>query len=136
MCTGKQIENEAGEPTVQGQDQGWEQGVVNVGQIDVAARNKEIYQKHKKGIITAQLAREYCLSPEWIRRICEDEERDSMRNKKGDQALTSTDRERNEIKKSMAYDLIQVLEEHSDQEIYTAEEVKQLIKEYIATATK
>jgi hypothetical protein len=59
-----------------------------------------------------------------------------MRNRKGDQALTSTDRERNEIKKSMAYDLIQVLEEHSDQEIYTAEEVKQLIKEYIATATK
>ena len=49
MCTGKQIENEAGEPIVQGPDQGWEQGVVNVGQIDVAARNKEIYQKHKKG---------------------------------------------------------------------------------------
>ena len=42
----------------------------------------------------------------------------------------------NEIKKSMAYDLIQVLEKHSDREIYTAEEVKQLIKEYIATATK
>lgn len=134
MCTG--IKNEAGEPTVQDPDQDWKQGVVNVGQIDVAARNAEIYRKHKKGIITAQLAREYCLSPEWIRRICEDEERDSMRSKKGDQALTQAEREGNEIKKSMAYDLIQLLEEHSNQEIYTAEEVKKLIREYIAMTTK
>ena len=136
MCTGKQIEKEVGQPTAQNPDQDWEQGAVNVGQIDVAARNKEIYQKHKKGIITAQLAREYSLSPEWIRRICEDEERDSMRAKKGDQALTPAEREGDEIKKSMAYDLIQIFEEHSDQEIYTAEEVKKLIKEYIATTTK
>ena len=136
MCTRKQIEKEVGQHTAQNPDQGWEQGIVNVGQIDVAARNAEIYRKHKKGIITAQLAREYSLSPEWIRRICEDEERDSMRNRKGDQALTTAERDGNEIKKSMAYDLIQVLEEHSDQEIYTAEEVRQLIKEYIATTTK
>ena len=136
MCTGKQIEKEVGQPIAQNSDQDWEQGIVNVGQINVAARNAEIYRKHKKGIITAQLAREYCLSPEWIRRICEDEERDSMRNKKGEQALTPAEREGNEIKKSMAYDLIQIFEEHSDQDIYTAEEVKQLIKEYIATTTK
>ena len=49
-----------------------EQGL---GQIDVASRNAEIYRKYKEGYIHAQLSREYSLSPEWIRRICEDEER-------------------------------------------------------------
>ena len=49
-----------------------EQGL---GQIDVASRNAEIYRKYKEGYIHAQLSKEYSLSPEWIRRICEDEER-------------------------------------------------------------
>ena len=46
-----------------------------LGQIDIESRNAEIYRKHKEGYIHAQLSREYSLSPEWIRRICEDEER-------------------------------------------------------------
>ena len=46
-----------------------------------------------------------------------------------------SDRESNEIKKSMAYDLIMILEDNPQQENYSAEEVKKLIKTYIATAT-
>ena len=47
----------------------------------------------------------------------------------------SSDRESNEIKKSMAYDLIQIIDEAAEKETYTAEEVKQLIKAYISTTT-
>lgn len=46
-----------------------------------------------------------------------------------------SERESNEIKKSMAYDLIQLIEEAPAKENYTAEEVKKLIKSYIITAT-
>ena len=46
-----------------------------------------------------------------------------------------TDRESNEIKKSMAYDLIQIIEENPEQETYTADEVKKMIKTYIISAT-
>ena len=46
-----------------------------------------------------------------------------------------TERERNEIKKSMAYDLICIIEEKPEQETYSTEEIKKLIKTYIATAT-
>lgn len=46
-----------------------------------------------------------------------------------------SERESNEIKKSMAYDLLQLIEEKPEQETYTAEEVKKLIKNYITTAT-
>ena len=42
-----------------------------------------------------------------------------------------TDRESNEIKKSMAYDLIDIIESASDKEHYTPEEIKALIKAYI-----
>ena len=47
----------------------------------------------------------------------------------------SSDRESNEVKRSMAYDLIQIIDEAPVKETYTAEEVKQLIKAYISTAT-
>ena len=46
-----------------------------------------------------------------------------------------SERESNEIKKSMAYDLIQIIEEAPTKENYTAEEIKKLIKSYIITAT-
>lgn len=46
-----------------------------------------------------------------------------------------TERESNEIKKSMAYDLLQIIEEKPEKGNYTAEEVKKLIKVYISTAT-
>ena len=59
-----------------------EDGELGIGQIDLAARNAEIYRKCKEGYIHAQLSREYSLSPEWIRRICEDEEA-KQRNNKG-----------------------------------------------------
>ena len=47
----------------------------------------------------------------------------------------SSERESNEIKKSMAYDLINILEEQPEQQTYTMEEVKELIKTYIAAST-
>ena len=46
-----------------------------------------------------------------------------------------TERESNEVKKSMAYDLLQIIEEKPEKETYTAEEIKKLIKLYISTAT-
>ena len=46
--------------------------------------------------------------------------------------IMPTDRESNEIKKSMAYDLIDVIESAKDKEHYTPEEIKTLIKAYIA----
>ena len=46
-----------------------------------------------------------------------------------------TERESNEVKKSMAYDLIQIIEEKPEKDSYTAEEVKKLIKVYIAMTT-
>ena len=47
-----------------------------------------------------------------------------------------TSRESNEIKKSMAYDLLRIIESQPQQETYTAEEVKKLINNYITTATQ
>ena len=41
------------------------------------------------------------------------------------------DRESNEIKKSMAYDLIDIIESSEGKESYTPEEIKSLIKAYI-----
>lgn len=46
-----------------------------------------------------------------------------------------SERESNEIKKSMAYDLIDILETKPEQQTYTMEEVKKLIKTYIAAST-
>jgi len=43
----------------------------------------------------------------------------------------SVDRESNEIKKSMAYDLIEIIETNSEKQDYTPEEIKTLIKAYI-----
>lgn len=47
-----------------------------------------------------------------------------------------TDRESNEIKKAMAYDLIDIIESATDKESYTPEEIKALIKAYITGMTK
>lgn len=47
-----------------------------------------------------------------------------------------TDRESNEIKKAMAYDLIDIIETTPDKEHYTPEEIKALIKAYIAGTVK
>lgn len=46
-----------------------------------------------------------------------------------------TERESNEVKKSMAYDLLQIIEEKPEKDTYTAEEIKKIIKVYIATTT-
>lgn len=46
-----------------------------------------------------------------------------------------TERESNEVKKSMAYDLLQIIEEKPEKETYTAEEIKKIIKVYIITET-
>ena len=42
-----------------------------------------------------------------------------------------TDRESNEIKKSMAYDLIDIIESADGKESYPPQEIKSLIKAYI-----
>ncbi len=47
-----------------------------------------------------------------------------------------SDRESAEIKKAMAYDLIEILEAKPEQQTYTADEVKKLIKNYIAANTQ
>ena len=47
----------------------------------------------------------------------------------------SSDRASNEIKKSMAYDLLQLVEENTTKEVYTSEELKRLIKFNIITET-
>ncbi len=46
-----------------------------------------------------------------------------------------TERESNEVKKSMAYDLIEIIEAKPEKDNYTAEEIKKIIKTYITTAT-
>ncbi len=47
-----------------------------------------------------------------------------------------SDRESAEIKKAMAYDLIEILEAKPEQQTYTADDVKKLIKSYIAANTQ
>ena len=47
-----------------------------------------------------------------------------------------TDRESNEIKKAMAYDLIDIIELATDKEHYTPEEIKTIIKAYITGMSK
>ena len=39
------------------------------------------------------------------------------------------------VKKSMAYDLIQIIEEMPEKDSYTAEEIKKVIKDYISMTT-
>lgn len=43
-----------------------------------------------------------------------------------------TDREAAEIKKAMAYDLIDTIESNADKQEYSPEEIKTIIKAYIA----
>ena len=47
-----------------------------------------------------------------------------------------SDKEMKEARKAMAYDLLQILEEKPEQETYTVEEVKKLIKVYVSTANQ
>jgi len=47
-----------------------------------------------------------------------------------------SERESNEVKKSMAYDLIELIDSKPEQETYTAEEIKKLIKNYITMTTQ
>ena len=42
---------------------------------DSKQRNAEIYRLKQQGVTQATLARQFGLSPEWIRRICEEQER-------------------------------------------------------------
>ena len=44
-----------------------------------------------------------------------------------------TEAERQDTRKAMAYDLINIIDEDSQQETYTKEEIKKLIKVYVAT---
>ncbi|MCM1508992.1 MAG: hypothetical protein NC177_17930 [Ruminococcus flavefaciens] len=47
-----------------------------------------------------------------------------------------TDRESNEIKKSMAYDLIKIVKTNKDKESYTPEEIEEIIDAYITGLTQ
>lgn len=48
----------------------------------------------------------------------------------------NTDRASMDVKKAMAYDLIDIIETTPDKEHYTPEEIKALIKAYIAGTAK
>lgn len=45
-----------------------------------------------------------------------------------------TEAERQDIRKAMAFDLLQILSEKPEQTTYTVEEIKKLIKVYVKTA--
>lgn len=45
-----------------------------------------------------------------------------------------TEAERQDTRKAMAYDLLAIIDEHPEQETYTKEEIKKIIKVYISTA--
>jgi len=45
-----------------------------------------------------------------------------------------TDAERQDTRKAMAYDLFNILDEKPEQESYTKEEIKKLIRVYLKTA--
>jgi len=47
-----------------------------------------------------------------------------------------TDREFNEIRKAMAYDLIDIIESSTEKKSYTPEEIKAMIKAYITGMSK
>lgn len=47
-----------------------------------------------------------------------------------------TEKEMKEARKAIAYDLLQIIEAQPEQEMYTAEEVKKLIKVYVSTANQ
>lgn len=44
-----------------------------------------------------------------------------------------TEAERQDTRKAMAYDLLNIIDENPQQETYTKEEIKKLIKAYVAT---
>lgn len=47
-----------------------------------------------------------------------------------------TEKEMKEARKAIAYDLINIIDERPEQETYTAEEIKKLIKIYVHTANQ
>lgn len=47
-----------------------------------------------------------------------------------------TEAERQDVKKAMAFDLYDILDENPQQETYTKEEVKKLIRVYIKSSTE
>lgn len=47
-----------------------------------------------------------------------------------------TEKEMKEARKAVAYDLIDIIEQKPEQDTYTAEEIKKLIKVYVATANQ
>ena len=46
------------------------------------------------------------------------------------------EKEMKEARKAIAYDLIEIIDQKPEQSIYTSEEVKKLIKVYVATANQ
>ena len=46
-----------------------------------------------------------------------------------------TEADRAETRKAMAYDLLNILDENPEQETYTKEEIRKLIKGYVASTT-
>lgn len=49
-------------------------------------------------------------------------------------ASMSTEAERQDTRKAMAFDLISIFEENPQQESYSIEEIKKVIKTYVTTA--
>jgi len=46
----------------------------------------------------------------------------------------ATEAERQDTRKAMAFDLFEILDEKPEQETYTVEEIKKLVKVYLKTA--
>ena len=61
------------------------------GYIDVEERNAEIYRLRQTGYTLSNLARRFSLSPEWIRRVCEDQEQKHNYTVKGSSEQTGTE---------------------------------------------
>ena len=47
-----------------------------------------------------------------------------------------TEKEMKEARKAISYDLINIIDEKPEQETYTAEEIKKIIKIYVSTANQ
>jgi hypothetical protein len=50
--------------------------------------------------------------------------------------IMPTEKEMKEARKAIAYDLINIIDEKPEQETYTAEEIKKIIKIYVSTANQ
>jgi len=59
---------------------------------------------------------------------------DKIAPKERKEIMMGTEAERQDTRKAMAYDLCNIIDEDPSQETYTKEEIKKLIRVYVATS--